>query len=448
MRRFLAIALAVLLGAGGYYAYYQSTKPKAKAGAGAGASAVPGSGKTDLASTTPPGPNFAEDVLPDSGLSRPGTEPAREPQPLPAIPAPAAAREPGSETPAVAKETVPAPAPAAPPAFASGDEVQSAIQRSEAAFKAGDRVNAAKALREAFEKGKDRADVDLLPQARQLFEIEEKGANDRPAAQPGAVGSSQRLEICKYLVARETQPAWRYRAALLLGGEEAKDPSPESPPSAWSHLTAAYLAASSKPERDRVLAVLNPFLQKNVFSKRFSPLVESYTVKGGDSLNRISKLKGTTEEAIARLNQLKTPTIQPGQRLIVLVGKPKIFVKKSDFRLWLLVGDRLLAEFSVGLGKDNSTPAAAFVITARQKEPVWHPRGEPPIPYGDPKNILGSRWLGFKDTEDLIGFGIHGTSDPTSIGKEASSGCIRMKNEDIEVLWDFIPLGTEVEIRE
>jgi lipoprotein-anchoring transpeptidase ErfK/SrfK len=171
-------------------------------------------------------------------------------------------------------------------------------------------------------------------------------------------------------------------------------------------------------------------------------------VKGGDSLNKIAKLKVTTEEAIVRLNGLKSPVIQPGQRLRLLAGKPKVHVRKGEFRLSLTIGDRLLLEFPVGLGREGSTPVSTFVIAVRQKEPVWYRRGEPPIPYGDPKNILGSRWLGFKDTEDLIGFGIHGTSDPSSIGKEASSGCIRLRNEELEVLWDFIPIGTEVEILE
>ena len=84
--------------------------------------------------------------------------------------------------------------------------------------------------------------------------------------------------------------------------------------------------------------------------------------------------------------------------------------------------------------------------TPKARTAWWRP-GEQPIPAGDPRNILGARWLGFRETQDLAGFGIHGTEDPSSLGKESSAGCIRLRNEDIEVLFDFAPYGTEVVVR-
>ncbi|NLC47295.1 MAG: L,D-transpeptidase, partial [Firmicutes bacterium] len=44
-------------------------------------------------------------------------------------------------------------------------------------------------------------------------------------------------------------------------------------------------------------------------------------------------------------------------------------------------------------------------------------------------------------------YGIHGTDEPSSIGKHASSGCIRLRNRDVEELYDQVQIGTEVEIR-
>ena len=80
------------------------------------------------------------------------------------------------------------------------------------------------------------------------------------------------------------------------------------------------------------------------------------------------------------------------------------------------------------------------------KNPDWHPRAGVIIPYGDARNILGSRWMAFRDTPDYQGFGIHGTTEPSSIGKEASSGCVRMLRDDVERLFEWTPRGTTVVI--
>ena len=57
------------------------------------------------------------------------------------------------------------------------------------------------------------------------------------------------------------------------------------------------------------------------------------------------------------------------------------------------------------------------------------------------------RWIGFDNSAEYRGFGIHGTIDPTSVGQEESSGCVRMLQADVELLYDWIPEGTTVVIR-
>ncbi|MFQ5787157.1 MAG: L,D-transpeptidase, partial [Thermodesulfobacteriota bacterium] len=68
--------------------------------------------------------------------------------------------------------------------------------------------------------------------------------------------------------------------------------------------------------------------------------------------------------------------------------------------------------------------------------------------FGDPKNVLGTRWIGFEDKEGLYGYGIHGTTEPDSIGKEMSNGCIRLTNEDVEELFNYVKAKTKVVIQE
>jgi len=63
------------------------------------------------------------------------------------------------------------------------------------------------------------------------------------------------------------------------------------------------------------------------------------------------------------------------------------------------------------------------------------------IRHDDPENPLGEHWIDIGDS-----FGIHGTNEPDSIGKAESKGCIRMKNEEVAELYDFLVVGSEVKI--
>ena len=84
-------------------------------------------------------------------------------------------------------------------------------------------------------------------------------------------------------------------------------------------------------------------------------------------------------------------------------------------------------------------------MTEKLPNPVWYKTtssgAKETIPPGDPKNELGTRWIGFKPA-----YGIHGTIDPKSIGKAMSNGCVRMHNEDVEELYDLVVVGTPVKI--
>jgi lipoprotein-anchoring transpeptidase ErfK/SrfK len=80
------------------------------------------------------------------------------------------------------------------------------------------------------------------------------------------------------------------------------------------------------------------------------------------------------------------------------------------------------------------------------KNPVYYsPRGEGVIEADDPANPLGEYWIGLAGVEgDAVGkesYGIHGTIDPTSIGRMESMGCIRLKNEDVAVLFSTLVEG-------
>lgn len=120
-----------------------------------------------------------------------------------------------------------------------------------------------------------------------------------------------------------------------------------------------------------------------------------------------------------------------------------IDINIPEYMLRILAEDELIFEGLIGVGRTNyETPLGEFKILNRIENPIWYPKGKDPVLPG-PTNPLGRYWLGLSKK----GYGIHGNIDPASIGKLASSGCIRMKNEDIQYLYHLIQVGTPVTIR-
>ena len=115
----------------------------------------------------------------------------------------------------------------------------------------------------------------------------------------------------------------------------------------------------------------------------------------------------------------------------------RIVVSIPDRKLALLEGERVLKVYDVAVGKPATpSPHGTFKIVSRAIDPVW--KGVPP----GPSNPVGTRWLGLS----VKGYGIHGTNAPGSIGKAASHGCIRMRNRDVEELFQLVGPGLSVEL--
>lgn len=179
-----------------------------------------------------------------------------------------------------------------------------------------------------------------------------------------------------------------------------------------------------------------------LYSPSLTPDSISYEVQKGDTLAKIAKKFSTTQDLIIKANNLKNPKVVPlGRNLKVHNEKISIAVDKSQNILTLKSGDRILKTYHVSTGLNNCTPTGAFKVVNKIINPPWYTAGGV-IPPDSPKNILGSRWLGLS----LKGYGIHGTTEPQSIGKQATSGCVRMKNSDVEELYGIVPEGAEVVI--
>lgn len=174
-----------------------------------------------------------------------------------------------------------------------------------------------------------------------------------------------------------------------------------------------------------------------------APEKVDYVVQPGDSLGRIAKMHNTTIEVIQKVNGLRETIIQPAQRLRVTPTKFAVAVSKSQNTLLVTDDGKFFKLYRCGTGQYSTTPVGTFKITDRIPSPPWWKDGQT-IPFGSKENVLGKYWLAL----DIPHYGIHGTWEPETIGRQSSQGCIRLINEDVEELFIILPAGTPVQVTE
>ena len=167
-----------------------------------------------------------------------------------------------------------------------------------------------------------------------------------------------------------------------------------------------------------------------------------YEVQKGDNLTVIAKKFNTTVELIKKMNNLSTDVIRLGQKLKINIAEFSIFVDKAKNILILKKDNIPVKTYTVATGRNNSTPVGDFVITDKMVEPPWTKPGVGIVMPDSEEYELGARWLAIS----VSGYGIHGTNDDSSIGKQSTSGCVRMFNKDVIELYGIVPKGTKVTI--
>ena len=206
------------------------------------------------------------------------------------------------------------------------------------------------------------------------------------------------------------------------------------------------------PVRDANTTIANALL----FDSASGSGIVTYEVVGGDTMGRIAARHHTTVEAICHLNKRKKTSVRAGEKLKLIPGPWRIEVSKSKKTLTLyriIDGkEELFYVFAIGIGRLNRTPQAEFRIFDRLRHPKWYAPDGAIYSYGDPKNPLGDYFLKLSSAANvkrpLIGYGIHGSNDDSSIGKSLSNGCIRMKNAEVERIWLAVPNGCPVSIKD
>jgi len=255
----------------------------------------------------------------------------------------------------------------------------------------------------------------------------EEAERDEPSEAPGQSTNSSAAGNAAGMLSRARQLA--AEGQLLAARDMGLD------------ILAGHPDPAIRRATEQLLSKLNVEL---VFTPRAMPQKVEYVVQPGDSLDRIAKKFRTTVSMLQKGNGITGHLIHPGDRLRILQGDFEVTIDKTDNELLVYFEDRFFKRYRVGTGEYGKTPVGTFEITEKIPQPTWwHPDGKT-IPYGHPDNLLGTHWLSL----DIPGYGIHGTWEPETIGKQSSAGCIRLLNEDIQELYTLLPIGTPVTIED
>jgi lipoprotein-anchoring transpeptidase ErfK/SrfK len=125
-----------------------------------------------------------------------------------------------------------------------------------------------------------------------------------------------------------------------------------------------------------------------------------------------------------------------------------VIIDTGNTTLYYVLGQGRAIRYGVGVGREGFTWSGVQTISRKTEWPDWHPPAQmiarqpylPRFMAGGPGNPLGARAMYLGSSE----YRIHGTNDPTTIGKFVSSGCIRLTNEDVADLFSRVDVGTKV----
>jgi lipoprotein-anchoring transpeptidase ErfK/SrfK len=163
--------------------------------------------------------------------------------------------------------------------------------------------------------------------------------------------------------------------------------------------------------------------------------------------------------AKAKARAKKDINTSPIERELIAFGEKAapgtIIIDNSERRLYHVLGNGVAMRYAVSVGKEGFLWTGSNTVSRKAEWPTWTPPEEmrareakkgrilPVSMRGGIDNPLGARAMYLGSTI----YRIHGTNQPSSIGKAMSSGCIRMANEDVEHLYANVTIGTKVIVR-
>jgi lipoprotein-anchoring transpeptidase ErfK/SrfK len=249
--------------------------------------------------------------------------------------------------------------------------------------------------------------------------------------------------------ASTTMPEWDRAVAALIGGFALIKPQLGR----WSDLTFLWEREVAMGSASRTLC--GRILVTTAFTMAL--VCAGSTLLPAQGLFRTPQISMPIEEQPGYEPDPSAEQLPPAfQRQLVFYRTTEppgtIIVQTSERFLYLVQGNNRAIRYGIGVGRDGFQWAGLLKISRKAEWPDWRPPPEmierqpylPRFMAGGPGNPLGARALYLGETV----YRIHGTNQPQTIGQTVSSGCFRLVNPDVIDLFDRVPVGTKVVVRQ
>ncbi len=179
------------------------------------------------------------------------------------------------------------------------------------------------------------------------------------------------------------------------------------------------------------------------FSNFPMPEKIKHRVVAGDLISKIAQQYGCTQEYILKVNGIDRPELLRIGREIWVFKNPafELIVFKRNNSAVLTLNNQFFKRYTVGVGKPENVPSGTYVIRGKVKKTAG----------ATSDNALGTRWVSLAATgatPEAKGFGLHGTWNESTLGRQTDAGYVRFRNADIEELCTLLIDGTPVILAE
>jgi hypothetical protein len=195
-------------------------------------------------------------------------------------------------------------------------------------------------------------------------------------------------------------------------------------------------------EQRQLIDLLDRLAGTVIYSHRHHLLLPAYEARQGDTLESVAKAHQIPATLLAKINGLDPAApLVTGTALKVLPGPFNAVVDLKNHRLTLFLQGRYAGRFPIGIGRDQAAAPGEFEVQSIIDNPTY-PVAADGTPADQSASPFGRYWI---DLGNQIG--IHGTSNPLSVGRSDGRGCIALKEDDIEHVREILSIGSKVLIR-
>jgi LysM repeat protein len=212
-------------------------------------------------------------------------------------------------------------------------------------------------------------------------------------------------------------------------------------------LAEAHLALSSIYDNPDLPARLNQEvvglldqLAGSVIYSREHRLELPYQVRRGEHLEEIAQAYHVPWQLLARINGIADPAaLRPGQELKVVRGPFSAVIRLERFELTLTLHGRYAGRFPIGIGRDAGQLEGSYTVCEKIVNPSYYGPDGTNVHADDPNNPLGEYLLDLGE-----GIALHGTNDPSNVGRGAGRGSIFLTAQDIDDVFHILSVGSRV----